>query len=83
MKVRAFGFGDGQCGYFGHIRRYNGDVFEIPDEPTNPKTGKPLAFSTRWMEEVESATPVNKPSSVKSRQQEARGKRAAAAAEAE
>ena len=71
MKVKVKGFGDGQCGYYGHVRRFNGDVFEIEDEPRHPEghpnAGRPVAFSDRWMEAVDPETPVNQPSNVKTR----------------
>lgn len=48
MKVRAT-----KRGYIDHSIREPGDEFAIPDEPKNPKTGKPVLFSERWMEPVE------------------------------
>lgn len=68
MKVRAL-----MTGYFDHLRRREGDVFVIPDEPRRNKypsesqeafedaaasDGKvPQAFSTRWMERVSNSVP--------------------------
>lgn len=68
MKVRAT-----MTGYFDHLRRREGDVFTIPDEPRRDKWPKenqrafdeakgkdgkvPQAYSTRWMEPVSAAVP--------------------------
>jgi len=59
MKVRAK-----RLGFYGNERRREGSVFEISDAKTD-KSGKakpsvagmPLAFSSRWMEQVDQATP--------------------------
>lgn len=67
MKVRAIA-----AGFIGHIRRHEGDVFSIPDEPRRALTERdpesvkkladksgtvPRAFSWRWMEVVPEKTP--------------------------
>ena len=51
MKVRAT-----RLGIWKGTRVRAGEVFEIPDEPKDKKTGKPVAFSKLgWMEEVKEA----------------------------
>lgn len=48
MKVEAT-----KRGYFNHSVIEPETEFEIPDEPVNPKTKMPQAFSSRWMKAVE------------------------------
>ena len=54
MKVRAT-----KRGYFDHSTREPGVEFSIPDEPRG-KSGKPAAFSARWMKPVEAEAPAKK-----------------------
>ena len=61
MRVRAT-----RLGYFGHMRRRSGDVFDLDDSE--------YQFSPRWMEEV----PVGTPESITSGQDELQQKRIAA-----
>jgi hypothetical protein len=51
LKVRATG-----DGYYEDVYRRAGDVFTIPSEPRNRKTGLPALFG-KWMEFVDPKTP--------------------------
>lgn len=66
MKVRAKGDPSNWVGYYGHVRRRGGDVFELVPIKTI-KNGKPITimpeqqFSERWMERVGKQSLVSKP----------------------
>jgi hypothetical protein len=68
FKVKAIGPTDRPLGYYNHVRRHAGDIFLIDPEMPDPKDPKrvrkdgrtdlPLAFSTKYMEKVDVATPL-------------------------
>ena len=56
MRVRAK-LAEGKFGYYEHVRRHNGDVFDISDDKKKETDEFPLAFSHKWMEAVDQNLP--------------------------
>lgn len=60
MKVRAVGSSEKWVGYYGHVRRRGGDVFELlrPEDFSDAHRKGPRPG---WMEKVEETVPETKP----------------------